>query len=105
MAQDAIRAPEVTTGPGYGLSYTLYLHFAAWVLRKSVLVISGTGTSFDKVIRVETPGLGEGHVNVAVCLPRAGLVEPKPLLLVVEGGGFVLGQPTDGEHIIRPLSD
>jgi hypothetical protein len=63
------------------------------------------GTSFDKIIRVETPALGEGHVNVAVCLPKAGLDEPKPLLLAVEGGGFVLGQPTDGEHIIRPLSD
>ena len=108
--QSNIPAPEVQDIKGYGLAYSTYLHSTAWLLRKAVQQFSGNGATIDKFIQVITPGLGEGHVRVAVCLPK-GYSEsdaerrPLPLLLVAEGGGFVLGQPTDGEHIIRPLSD
>lgn len=54
------------------------------------------------------PKLGEGHLRVSICVPRspaeldAGV---RPLILVAEGGGFVLGQPTDGESNDRILRD
>jgi hypothetical protein len=109
-SQDKIAPPTVTAVQGYGLGYSLYLHSTAWLLRKAVQQVSGNGATIDKFINVDTPGLGEGHVKVAICIPEGHKKEdshskPFPLLLVAEGGGFVLGQPTDGEHIIRPLSD
>ncbi|OJJ01770.1 hypothetical protein ASPVEDRAFT_83298 [Aspergillus versicolor CBS 583.65] len=69
--------------------------------------LSGTGDLFDKSLYVSTPGLGEGHVQVSVCVPNGPSASdgPKPLVLVMEGGGFVLGQPNDGEHVVRSLSD
>jgi hypothetical protein len=73
-------------------------------------MMSGTGALFDKVLEVPTPGLGEGHVRISVCLPRCcddyedGNATLMPFILVAEGGGFVLGQPNDGEHIDRELS-
>lgn len=109
MAQHSVPEPTVTSGPGYGLLYATYLHSAAWVLRKGVATMTGTGESFDKVVTLDTRGLGEDCVRISVCLPKEirerNTTAPVPLLVVAEGGGFVLGQPTDGEHIIRPLSD
>lgn len=110
MYQASIRAPQVTTtGPKYSFPYVLYLHSSTWLLRKAVASLTGTGELFDKTLHVDTPGLGEGRVTISVCLPKThsneDLGSAKPLLLVAEGGGFVLGQPTDGEHIVRRLSD
>lgn len=112
MLQSSVQPPQVqSTGPGYGLGYTCYLHSMSWVLRKGVAAFTGTGALFDKTLAVPTPGLGEGHVRISVCLPESANLYPKsvcgplPLILVAEGGGFVLGQPTDGEHIDRMLSD
>lgn len=110
MYQVSIRAPQVTTtGPKYSFPYAMYLHSSAWLLRKAVATFTGTGELFDKTLHVDTPGLGEGYVTISVCLPKTRSNEDpgsaKPLLLVAEGGGFVLGQPTDGEHIVRRLSD
>lgn len=108
MSQDSVPAPEVASGQGYGLLYSAYLHSAAWVLRKAVSFTSGAGTLFDKVVKVDTPSLGEGHVEVSICIPAASdgrRQGPLPLILVAEGGGFVLGGPKDGEHIVRAISD
>lgn len=107
MDQNTIKPPVVTTAAGYSLPYTLYLHSTAWLLRNLVALMSGTGDLFDKNLYVDTPGLGEGHVKVSICIPNGPSARegPKPLVLVMEGGGFVLGQPSDGEHIVRPLSD
>ncbi|KAF2180147.1 alpha/beta-hydrolase [Zopfia rhizophila CBS 207.26] len=107
MEQANIPAPEVTSGPGYSTVYALYLHTTAWLLRKAVASMTGVGSLFDKHVCVDTPGLGEGHVKCSVCIPRK-IKEPQnslPLVLVIEGGGFILGQPTDGEHIDRLMSD
>ncbi|GJC86496.1 arylesterase [Colletotrichum liriopes] len=107
MEQTVVQQPQVTTGPGYSLTYSLYLHSLSWVLRKVVTLNTGSGALFDKTLTVTTPGLGEGHVRVSVCLPK-GFDDSRtrmPLLLVAEGGGFILGQPSDGEHIDRRLSD
>jgi hypothetical protein len=101
------RVPEVTTGTGYGRLYALYLHTSSWVLRQAVAAQTSSGALFDKVLTVETAGLGEGRVKISVCLPpnEGDNRSPKPLLLVAEGGGFVLGQPANGEHIDRSISD
>lgn len=56
---------------------------------------------------METAGLGEGRVKISIYLllkegDNHGL---KLLLLVTEGGGFILGQPADGEYIDRSISN
>lgn len=107
MDQESVPSPEVTNGAGHSKPYAVYLHSTAWVLRKAVAWVSGTGKLFDKTVHIPTPGLGEGKVSVAVCIPQ-NQESPRnayPLLLVAQGGGFVLGQPSDGEHIDRSLSD
>ncbi|EUC47350.1 hypothetical protein COCMIDRAFT_90224 [Bipolaris oryzae ATCC 44560] len=101
------KAPQVTSGPGYSYAYSLYLHTAAWILRKAVASMTGTGARFDAQIAVPTPGLGEGSVRCSLCLPPEGKLREGsqlPLILVFEGGGFVLGQPSDGEDITRYVS-
>lgn len=106
-----MKPPQIKSyGAGYGFVYTCYLHSISWLLRKSVAAVTGTGDLFDKQVTVPTPGLGEGNVRISVCLPKTPLVReqdssPIPFILVAEGGGFVLGQPSDGEHIDRMLSD
>lgn len=107
MDQASIASPEVTSGPGYGVTFTTYLHSISWVLRKAISLRTGTGNLFDKTLLVSTPSLGEGHVRISICVPKTHNNDsaPKKMVLVAEGGGFVLGQPTDGEHIDRQLSD
>lgn len=71
--------------------------------------MSGDGSAFDQVFFIPTPGLGTGQVRCAVCLPnnKQATTDGKlcPLLLVMEGGGFVLGQPEDGQSRCRRLAD
>ncbi|KAJ4212363.1 hypothetical protein NW759_011751 [Fusarium solani] len=107
MHQDSISSPKITNGPGHSTPYACYLHAMAWVLRRAVAYMTGSGELFDKLTTVTTPGLGEGRVNISVCIPRlAGTTQSlHPLVLVAEGGGFILGQPSDGEHIDRSLCD
>ena len=85
----------------------LKIHVVAYVLRLYVWYISGDGVDFDRVTTIETPGLGSGQARCAICLPRSSVVasEAKPLILVFEGGGFILGQPEDGQQHDRRLSD
>lgn len=108
MLQHTISVPEVTSGLGYGFLYSSYLHSVTWILRKAVHSMSGTGDLFDHVITVDTPGIGNGSVDVSICVPRIVTGRPNSaisLILIAEGGGFVLGEPTDGEHIARATSD
>ncbi|KAF9872442.1 hypothetical protein CkaCkLH20_09939 [Colletotrichum karsti] len=107
MLQEEIQPPVVSHGPGYGYLYSWYLHCTSAALRAVVASMSGTGALFDKIVSIPTPGLGDGQVTVSICLSRDGHGSraSAPLVLVAEGGGFVLGQPNDGEHILRPLAD
>lgn len=107
MDQTFIHPPEVNSGPGYCISYNLYLHCTAWALRKAVASVTGTGELYDRLLSVSTPGLGEGKVDISVCTPKDHNISqgPLPLLMNIQGGGFILGQPTDGEHIDRSVCD
>ncbi|KAK2741420.1 hypothetical protein FQN55_008336 [Onygenales sp. PD_40] len=99
----------------YSLLYSSYLHIGAVLFRLLIKAVSpGTGKLFDKWVTVDTPGLGEGKVQCALCFPRsreeqaAGDGASKatlPLLLVADGGGFISGQPRDGEKGDRLLAD
>ncbi|KAK2811310.1 hypothetical protein FQN50_002186 [Emmonsiellopsis sp. PD_5] len=103
----------------YPLFYSSYLHMGAVLFRLLVRAVSpGTGKLFDKWVTVDTPGLGEGKVQCALCFPRSSGEQavgdrngdskatlPLPLLLVADGGGFISGQPKDGEKGDRLLAD
>lgn len=106
MDQSAILPPKVTSGHGYSWPYTLYLYAAAVILRNVVSYMTA-GEKFDREISIGTPGLGAGKVRCCVCVPAEDGSElaPKPLTIVLEGGGFVLGEPKDGWRNDRKLAD
>ncbi|OAL42911.1 alpha/beta-hydrolase [Pyrenochaeta sp. DS3sAY3a] len=107
MRQTDIQAPQLTRGSGYSLLYSLYLHCVAYLLRQAVTLFTGTGSLFTKHGYIDTPGLGNGRVKYAVCIPKHFEQPGKslPIILVFEGGGFILGQPSDGERNDRLLSE
>lgn len=107
MKQTEVPPPEISTGSGYPLYYSIYLHGTAYLLRKATAWYTGTGELFTKYGFVDTPGLGEGRVKFAWCLPEGHdqNMASLPLVLDIEGGGFVLGQPSDGERHNRFLCD
>ncbi|KIX10716.1 uncharacterized protein Z518_01800 [Rhinocladiella mackenziei CBS 650.93] len=110
MDQTAIRAPEITVGTRYSFLYAVYLHATAAALRALVSYVNGRHEGFDKDLEIPTPGLGSGRVKVSVCLPSgykdtAKDENPLPLVVVLEGGGFVLGQPKDGRKNDRLMAD
>lgn len=79
----------------------------ASLLRTWVWWLSGDGSDFDETVYVDTPGLGSGRVRCAICYPAGDTFAGRlrPLLLVFEGGGFILGQPEDGQRQDRMLAD
>ncbi|EGY22032.1 uncharacterized protein VDAG_03472 [Verticillium dahliae VdLs.17] len=98
MKQDDIQPPRVTSGPGYPEAFAAQLETELSALRELIARQSSDGHLFDKRVAVDTPGLGEGHVKCSVCLPKApgptpGFPAPLPLIILLEGGGFALGQP------------
>lgn len=110
MKQDDIQPPRVTSGPGYPEAFAAQLETELSALRELIARQSSDGHLFDKRVAVDTPGLGEGHVKCSVCLPKApgptpGFPAPLPLIILLEGGGFALGQPSDGKANARFMSD
>jgi len=110
MEQSKVAAPRIISDSTSTLITgfdRLRIQVIAYVLRLYVWYISGDGADFDRITTVETPGLGSGQVRCAICLPRSSVLanEAKPLILVFEGGGFILGQPEDGQQHDRRLSD
>ncbi|KAI1843414.1 hypothetical protein JX265_013296 [Neoarthrinium moseri] len=105
MEQDQIQIPRITHGRSYPWYYVLYLQIGSWVMRQLVHQLSGNGRRFSQRITVASPGLGHGSVACSVCLPRGDYQEPLPVVIVMEGGGFVLGEPNDGEQQSRMISD
>ena len=87
--------------------YGAYLTSTSWALRRLVATFSGDGKAFDQVIKIPTPGLGDGNVSASVCLPQSK--NPAggrlPCVLVLEGGGFILGEPNDGQDMCREMAD
>jgi hypothetical protein len=107
-----IQVPQVTDGVRYPHLYALYLHSTAALLRAAVSYFNGAHTGFDIDLVLKTPGLGNGTVSISVCLPPPckdkSVIEMEtssPLVLVLEGGGFVLGQPKDGKKNDRLVAN
>lgn len=106
MSPSEIPQPLITSGRGYGWLYALYLHIGAGILRTVVWLMTSTGKDFDRVVTIQTPGLGPGKVRCALSFPASPDPSDQPsenlgrfpLVIVLEGGGFVLGQPEDGER-------
>jgi hypothetical protein len=110
MDQTAIRAPKITAGTRYSFIYAVYLHATAAALRTLVSYVNSHHKGFDKDLEIPTPSLGYGRVKVSMCLPAgyndtAKEENPLPLVLVLEGGGFVLGQPKDGRKNDRLIAE
>ncbi|KAH8901735.1 alpha/beta-hydrolase [Thozetella sp. PMI_491] len=105
MKPGDIPLPVVTSGASYSAFYGLYLHSIAWLLRKLVAAMSGNGSNFDQQVEIATPDLGEGNIRLSICLPSTsrGQGEERPCILIFEGGGFILGQPNDGENLFVSL--
>lgn len=109
MKQSEVAAPVVVSGPWRPILTGLRLHVGAAVLRNLVWLMSGNGQDYDENFYVPTPNLGTGRVRCAACRPSrvssTSREEPLPLVLVLQGGGFVLGQPEDGQKHDRRISD
>lgn len=107
MEQNTIPQPRVSSGEGYSLLYQSYLHVVAGLLRKTVSHLTGPELPRQKKITINTPSFGGGSVTISVWTPIGNLDsgKPLPLVLVLEGGGFVLGEPKDGQHNSSRISD
>lgn len=112
MNLSTIQVPKVSDGVRYSRLYALYLHSTAALLRTAVSYFNGAHNGFDKDLVLNTPGLGNGTVSISVCLPPSYKDESvtkiqtsSPLVLVLEGGGFVLGQPKDGKENDRLVAN
>lgn len=109
MKQSDISAPVVTQGPDRPFWATLRLHVGSLILRNLVWLLTGDGNDYDEILYVPTPGLGDGRVRCVVCRPSRSAGVSKggqaPLVLVLQGGGFILGQPEDGQKHDRKISD
>ncbi|KAG5746433.1 hypothetical protein H9Q70_010880 [Fusarium xylarioides] len=105
--QDRVSIPTVNDGQEWPFLFRIYLNCLTWTLRKLVTVLTGPNEGHDLEVKISTPGLGAGDVICSVWLPRStNEAQPKhPLVLVLEGGGFVLGHPKDGRLNNRRIVD
>ncbi|PNP78656.1 hypothetical protein FNYG_08002 [Fusarium nygamai] len=105
--QSRVRLPTVKDGDEWPFLFRIYLNCITWTLRKLVSFSTGPNEGHDLEVKVSTPGLGAGHVFCNVWLPQStGETQAKhPLVLVLEGGGFVLGHPKDGRLNNRRIVD
>ncbi|KAF5637638.1 polyketide synthase [Fusarium tjaetaba] len=102
-----VSIPTVKDGAEWPFLYRIYLNCLAWTVHKLVSFLTGLNEGHDLQIKIDTPGLGAGHVICNVWLPRStNGSEPKhPLVLVLEGGGFVFRHPKDGRLNNRRIVD
>jgi hypothetical protein len=96
--QGRVSIPTVKDGQEWPFLFRIYLSCVTWTLRKLIAYLTGPNEGHDLEVKISTPGLGAGYVICNVWLPRpVDEIQTKhPLVLVLEGGGFVLGHPKDG---------
>lgn len=96
--QERVTIPTVTDGEEWPFLYRIYLNCVTWTLCKLVSFLTGPNEGHDREVKISTPSSGAGYVICNVCLPRHtdDSQSKYPLVLVIEGGGFVLGHPKDG---------
>ncbi|KAH9895458.1 hypothetical protein F4778DRAFT_783815 [Xylariomycetidae sp. FL2044] len=87
------------TRPSLALRALPSLRVITWVLRRLVHHLSGSGGHFPthpcRVSRRRVWGRGSVSVSCFECIPLGAGRGPLPVLIVLEGGGFVLGEPND----------
>ncbi|KAL2844026.1 alpha/beta-hydrolase [Aspergillus pseudodeflectus] len=106
MKQADIPVPQVSGQGGRPLYATIYMYLTTWLLRNIVWYLTGPNLGHDKEISVATPGLGSGQVTCNVWMPEFPRdARRPPMILILEGGGFVLGHPKDGRINNRLLAD
>jgi acetyl esterase/lipase len=109
MHQESISTPAIQIGPGRSLLTATRMHVTASFFRTVVWTMTGDGKDFDDIVYVPTPGLGTGKARCAICRPQRGrtpdATKGRPLVMVFEGGGFILGQPEDGQAFCRRIAD
>ncbi|KAF5964357.1 hypothetical protein FBULB1_12830 [Fusarium bulbicola] len=105
--QRRVSIPTVKDGDEWPFLFRIYLNCITWTLRKLVSFLTGPHEGHDREVKISTPGLGAGHVVCNVWLPRSTheTQTKHPLVLVLEGGGFVLGHPKDGRLSNRQIVD
>jgi hypothetical protein len=107
MEQSAIPSPRFSSGPGYSIFYQAFLHVGGGLLRKTVSHLTGAEQTRQRKLVIKTPSIGAGTANISVWTP-AGYSDSHnalPLVLVLEGGGFILGQPKDGQRNNCKIAD
>ncbi|KAH7020716.1 alpha/beta hydrolase fold-domain-containing protein [Microdochium trichocladiopsis] len=107
MSNTTVEPPVVNPAAAHSFLYGAYLGSACWALRRFVASVSGDGKAFDKIINITTPGLGQGSITASVCLPKSKtpIGGRLPCVVVLEGGGFILGEPNDGQDMCREMAD
>ncbi|SCV41356.1 uncharacterized protein FFFS_06344 [Fusarium fujikuroi] len=105
--QSRVSIPTVTDGQEWPFPYRIYLNCVTWTLRKLVSFLTGPNEGHNREVKISTPGLGAGYVICNVWLPKPtdDIQSKYPLVLVLEGGGFVLGHPKDGRLNNRQIVD
>lgn len=99
MKQSYIHPPTITRVKGWPFFYRLYLHCVTWILRQLVSRLTGPNLGHDLEVEICTPDLGSGNVVCNVWMSKIATQSQQkyPLVLILEGGGFVLGHPKDGK--------
>ncbi|KAF5544636.1 carboxylesterase [Fusarium mexicanum] len=105
--QRRVSIPTVKDGDEWPSLFRIYLNCLTWILRKLVLLLTGPNEGHDLKVKIDTPGLGAGYVVCNIWLPRPTeeTQAKHPLVLVLEGGVFVLGHPKDGRLNNRRIVD
>lgn len=113
MATSDPQHPQILTLNHYPLWYRVYLQILGATFRTILPFALKDPGLFDFEERVPTRGLGTGSCLVRVFLPLnkgddigSTSSSPQiPLIIHLEGGGFVMGQPADSAYNMRYLAD
>jgi acetyl esterase len=92
--------------------YRAYLKLIAIGLSNIIWLVVKDPGLFDFEEKIPTPGLGGGQCLVRIFLPQSGKISNKsspnarlPVIIHLEGGGFVMGSPAGSSYNLRKLAD